>query len=96
MVVQRHKAEDCPGREIGHIKEMSQMLSQDSLSRKGLEFVDAYIDQACMVQAYGSDHLCAFVLEGDSEKSVVDAFKPFPVEVKPVVTWGKYIEKPAQ
>lgn len=73
------------------MREMSEMLSPDSMSRRGLKFVDAYIDHACMVQASGSDHVCGFVLEGDSEQAVADAFRPFPVEVKAMVTWGRFV-----
>jgi len=93
LAIQRHKAEDCPGREPRHLREMSELLSQESLNKKGLKFIDAYVDHSCMVQASGPDHVCAFVLEGDSYQSVVDAFRPFPVEVRPMVSWGKYIEK---
>jgi hypothetical protein len=93
IAMQRHKAQDCPGREPKHLKEMSEMLSRDTLGKKGLQFVDAYIDHACMVQALGPDHVCAFVLGGESEKSVSDAFRPFPVEVRPTVGWNTYVEK---
>ena len=58
----------------------------------GLKFVDAYIDHACMVQASGPDHVCSFLLEGGSEQAVADAFKPFPVEVKSIVSWGRFAE----
>jgi hypothetical protein len=70
---------------------MSEMFSPDSLSRRGLKFVDAFIDQACVVQASGPDHVCGFVLEGSSDQAVADAFRPFPVEVKTTVSWGKFL-----
>jgi hypothetical protein len=69
---------------------MSEMLSPDSLSKMGLKFIDAYIDHACMVQASGPDHVCSFLLEGGSEQAVADVFKPFPVEVKSIVSWGRF------
>jgi len=91
LAIQRHRAEDCPGREPAHLKDMSEMLSKEALSGKGLNFIDAYIDHACMIQASGPDHMCVFILEGDSVKAVTKAFEPFPVEVRPTVTWGKYL-----
>ncbi len=93
VAIHRHRAEDCPGREPQHIKEMSEMLSRRGLSKKGLKFVDAYIDHACMVQSTGQDHLCTFVLEGETPQAIAEAFEPFPVEVRPIVGWEKYLKK---
>jgi hypothetical protein len=88
---QRHKPQECPGNTPKHLREMSEMLSPGNLSRMGLKFIDAYIDHACVVQASGPDHVCSFLLEGDSDQAVSDVFKPFPVEVKSIVSWAKFV-----
>ncbi len=87
---QRHRPEECPGNTPKHVKEMVEMLSPGNLSRTGLKFIDAYIDRACMVRASGPDHVCSFLMEGGSDQDVADVFKPFPVEVKSIVSWGRF------
>lgn len=87
----KHKAEDCPGNDPHVMKEMASKLSNENLSKKRIQVMDAFIDQACFLQqpkkTSNPDHVCTFVVDVSSPSVLTELFAPFPVETTPSIKW---------
>jgi hypothetical protein len=96
LVSERHRAEQCPGKDPELLKVLASRISKASLSKKNVKLIDAFIDHSCMLQT-GPDHLCVFIVEANSTPAILsEIFKPLEVEVRPAVRWQGYDSKVKQ
>lgn len=92
IVSERHKADECPGKDPEVLKDLATRLSKTNLSKKNVKIIDGYVDHSCVLQT-GQDHLCIFIAEATSQPALMEIFKPLKVEVNPAIRWQGFDAK---
>lgn len=93
IAIDRHKDQDCPGRDPEAMKKLASRFSKAYLSKKNVKIIDGFIDHSCMLQTT-DDHMCAFVIESDLPPSTLsEMFRPLILEVWSVVRWQGFESK---
>lgn len=95
LVSDRHKAEQCPGKDPELLKVLASKVSKASLLKKNIKIIDGFVDHSCMLQT-GPDHFCVFIVEANSSSNLSELFKPLEVEVRPAVRWQGFDSKVKQ
>ena len=91
--IERHKEEDCPGKDPETMKKLASRFSKANLSKKNVKIVDGFVDHSCMLQTT-EDHMCAFILESDlPASSLSEMFKPLTLEIRPIIRWQGFESK---
>jgi hypothetical protein len=95
IVSDRHKAEQCPGKDPELLKVLASKFSKANLSKNNIKIIDGYVDHSCMLQS-GPDHLCVFIAEANSPSILAEIFKPLEVEVRSALRWQGFDSKVKQ
>lgn len=84
-----HSARQCPGVDSEKFKEFVGKFSAENLDKVHAKVLAAYIDHACLTRAVEKDHVNSFVLKADSLEKLTAVLKPFPADIRPVISWSK-------
>src|SRR5687767_5162790 len=92
IVSDRHKADECPGKDPELLKVLASKFSKTNLSKKNIKIIDGFVDHSCVLQT-GQNHLCMFIVEANSPSALTEIFKPLQVEVNPAIRWQGFESK---
>ena len=89
--IESHVAEKCPGRDPNVMRQMAELLSEESASQAGLKVIGAYMN--CATPVTPGRHECYLVVEAPSPESVSKYFTFLSLEVQQVFSVVEQIKK---
>ncbi len=88
--IESHAAEECPGRDPNVMRQMAELLSEESANRAGLKVIGAYMN--CATPVTPGRHECYLVVEAPSLESVSNYFTPLGLKTQQVFSVTEQIK----